>query len=482
MSKENGMRYERILFLNPPAESELGSTRPSVGIGVIAEYLARHEINYEVMDMRLGHNMNDVKELIQSFKPDLVGVSLFSHGYRHVYDFVCEVRKQNHQFDIIVGGPHVSLLRNDVLTDCEAIDFGVVMEGEETLLDLCKGEPVKEIKGLIHRENGKIVFNGERIFIEDLDSIPFPKYEKFELRKYIPEKYIVSTRGCPYQCIFCPNSLIIGNKMRFRSAENIVEEIGYWYEKGYRQFNFVDDNFTIRQSRVYEICDKIEKENFERLFLRCSNGIRADSVDYDLLARMKSVGFKHLCFGVEGGNDKILKILKKGENIQTIEAAIRDACELDYDVALFFVVGSPGETWDDVMDSARIAEKYPIMRASFYNLLPFPRTELFDWVGTNGYFVLEPEEYLNEFEKYDIQPVFETPELTKDQRVEAMQYLRKVEKRITRRAVERKLQWLPVLNSVVGYCFASNLLQGLLFSNSGFRKLAEWMRYKFYSQ
>lgn len=175
MNNKNGRVYRKVLFINPPTDSELGSSRPSLGIGIVAEYLKQYGIEYKVIDMRLGYNMVDVKSLIDSFNPDLVGLSVFSHGYKKTYKFISDVRLLGNDFDIVTGGPHLSVIRNDVLSECEAIDFGIVMEGEETLLELCQGKSPEGILGLIHRQSDKVVFNGDRPFIRDLDANPFPK-------------------------------------------------------------------------------------------------------------------------------------------------------------------------------------------------------------------------------------------------------------------------------------------------------------------
>ena len=166
---------------------------------------------------------------------------------------------------------------------------------------------------------------------------------------------MASSRGCPYKCIFCSVKAVAGGKLRVRSPENVIDEIEYWYQKGYRKFNFVDDNFTFYRDRVYKICDEIQRRGLKNLKFTCAGGIRADTVDHKLLARMKEVGFYYNAFGVEGGNDKVLKSIKKGEKMEQIRSAIKDACDLGYEVMLFFLVGSPGETWKDIEDSVAVA-------------------------------------------------------------------------------------------------------------------------------
>ena len=164
---------------------------------------------------------------------------------------------------------------------------------------------------------------------------------------------------------------------------------------GHRQFNFDDDNFNLVRQRVLDICDGIERAGLNDLVIRCSNGIRADRCDRELLARMKEVGFRYIAFGADAGNDRMLEVVKKGETIADIEQAVAAATDLGYDVKLLFVVGTPYETWEDVEDKVRLSRRYPIQDAHFYNIIPYPGTELFDWLKENDLFLMDPEEYLN---------------------------------------------------------------------------------------
>jgi anaerobic magnesium-protoporphyrin IX monomethyl ester cyclase len=333
-----------------------------------------------------------------------------------------------------------------------------------------------EIKGLIFRDNGNIVYNGQREYVTDLNQVSWPRYEKFELDKYIKEMTIYSSRGCPQKCIFCPNR-ILSPYFRPRSPKNIVDELEHWYQRGYRQFNFDDDNFNMIRERVFAICDEIERRGLKGLFLRCSNGIRADRVDREMLIRMREVGFRYIAFGVDAGNNRILKIVKKGETIEDIEQAIKDSCDLGYDVKLLFVVGTPYETREDVEDKVRLSQRYPIQEVHFYNTIPYPGTELYDWVNENDYFLKQPEEYLNNISCLTDVPVFETPELPKSERLKLYKYLAGVRKKIHRNAVRRIFK-----NKLVGipasYMLANSLVEKSFYQNTFFRGIVEGFRYR----
>lgn len=478
------MRFKKVLLINLPVKGAyLGTYRVLAGLGYLSECLSFQGIDNIVIDVGLGYSLRQVEKKIREWGPDLIGISMLTFGYKHNYLKINELKKNFPNIPIVVGGPHVSLLREKTLAECEGIDFGVVLEGEYILLELCEGKKVAKIAGLIYRDDAEIIYNGDRPFIEELDKIPFPRYEKFELHKYIREIPIITSRGCPFQCTYCAVRNVIGNRFRARSASNVVDEMEYWYHRGYRQFNFLDDNFTLIKRRVYEICDGIKKRGLKNLFLQCSNGVRADRVDRELLERMKDIGFRSLAFGVESGNDRILKRMKKAESVQTIEKAIKNACELEYDVALFFVVGTPGETIQEVWDSIRIAQKYPVMKVNFYNLVPYPRTELFDQIQEKGGFLQQPEEYLNNASPYSDKPIFKTQEFSLKDKEKIFIILRRIERTVMRKWIYGKLRpYVSYVAYPLSYIFVTPLVQKLLFNNRLFRKALEDSRFWIYTR
>lgn len=472
------MRYQRVLLVNPPSKGEWKGFRPHIGLGYIAEFLAENGIEYDVLDMNLGYKFRHLQKKIDTFKPDLMGMSLLTLEYKKFYKLISMVKTNNPRIKIVVGGPHVTIFKQQVMKDCAAIDYAITHEGEETLVELCKGELHEDkIKGLISRKDGYISYPGDRGFIMNLDKLPFPKYEEFDRNRYIPEVEIYSSRGCPHKCIFCPNRLL-SPIFRVRSPNHVVDEIEYWYKKGYRQFNFDDDNFNKDMARVYQICDEIERRNLKNLFMRCSNGIRADRVDRPLLARMKEVGFHYIAFGADAGNNKMLKLVKKGETIEDIDQALKNAYELGYDLKLLFVVGTPGETREDVEDKVRLAMKYPLNDVHFYNIIPYPGTELYDWIEENNRFLKKPEDYLNDVTFCEINPIFDTPELSVEKRIELFKYLEGVRKQVHKNAVRRALKKAPVLSFFAEHIVATDLFLGLFFKSFALRAFIDRFRYK----
>jgi len=473
------MPFKRVLLVNPAHPfAEWRGLSPHIGQAYLAQTLLENAIQYDVLDMNLGYKFKHLRQKIRDFRPDLIGISLISFGHKGIYSLASEIKMADPTTKIIVGGPHVTIMRGEVLKECSAIDYGVVSEGEATLKELCQGQlPETEIRGLISRNGVEIVYGGDREFVSDLDKIPWPQYKKFELEKYISEITIYSSRGCPHKCTFCPNR-IISPHFRPRSPKNVVDEIEYWYEKGRKQFNFDDDNFNFIKDRVFQICDEIERRGLKHLFLRCSNGIRADRVNREMLARMYEIGFRYLAFGVDGGNNRMLEIVKKGETIETIEQAIKDSCDLGYGVKLLFVVGTPYETRADVEDKVRLSEKYPIEEVHFYNLIPTPGTELYDWVKDNNLFLKDPEQYLNDASAFKNDPVFETPELPKGERIKLFRYLGKVRQQVHRNAIRRTFGRNEVLGSLASYIVVNSLFERLFYQSRYMRNVIETFRYR----
>jgi radical SAM superfamily enzyme YgiQ (UPF0313 family) len=468
------LKYNKILLIAPDYEkSRYGAYRPPAGLGYLSEALIQNEVAHEVIDMGLGYDYQYLKKYVDDYKPDLIGLSFMSIGYPGTYRLIKRIKDDFPEITICCGGPHISVLRETALEECPAIDYGFFMEGEESFLEFISGRSPIETNGLLFRKNGKVVSSGERPFITDLDAVPFPKYEKFELEKYIlKEISIITSRGCPARCIFCPVNLVIGKRMRFRSPVSVVDEIEYWLKRGY-QFYIADDNFTLKKDRVMKICDELAQRDLITANMKCLNGVRADKVDKELLTRMKEVGFTTLAFGVESGSERILKTIQKGETLREIQAAVQIACDLGYDVTLFFIVGSPGETLEDVKKSIKFAESFSIADVRFYNLIPFPRTKLYEWTAKEDYLLYEMQDYLGDLSAWSDIPVFETPEFSKEDRKKAFEMCSRARKNILRKNIERKLSKFGFLSRLGGYIFINDKVQHLLLNNRMIRRLAE---------
>lgn len=474
------MRYKKVFILNAAYEDNYFDLQPELtcGLGYIAEALKGEGVEYDVMDLDLGYSFEDLTERVRSFEPELIGISLMSLGYKKNYEIIRRIKREFPFVDLIAGGPHLSALKEEVLEECKEIDLGVVREGELAMVELCKGNDLESIKGVLHRKDGEVVYTGDREFLSDLDFLLFPKYEKFEMKKY-PEVRrdrrhsipILTSRGCPYSCTFCSAHLSIGKKFRYRSISNVVDEIEYWHQQNEKDFMINDDNFTLLKERVYEVCDEIKRRKLSGLKFACNTGVRADRVDKDMLRRMKDVGFWRLTFGVEAGNNKILRNIKKAEKIESIERAIREACELGFIVELSFLIGSPGETWSDIQDGVDLALRYPISVVEWNHIVPYPKTELHDWLKERNYLLEDYQDFLNLGSRRRNSPLFITPELSLKERKKVWKYTRKIMRKITVRNIKRRLERLGILGSVIAHAYGNFLLRNLFIGNEIVRKV-----------
>jgi radical SAM superfamily enzyme YgiQ (UPF0313 family) len=432
-------RFDKFLLVIPPFYSQnvaYWTTFPA-GAGYISEYLTSNNIENDIIDMRIDQDEEVLFKKIVSYKPDLIGFQVLTYRCDLAFSLINKI-KERFDINIVIGGPHVSAERSDCLKESLA-DFAIKMEGEVTLLELINGIKLEDIKGLIYRKESNIIENEDRPVIINLDSIPFPKYCKFELEKYDKSIPIVTSRGCPYSCTFCTVKLTMGKKFRFRTPENIVEEIDFWYQRGYKRFNILDDNFTLITERVLKFCKLMNEKNYKDIDLALPNGIRADRISKELLLMMKGSGFKLFGIGVESGDELILKNINKGESLESIEKAIALGTSMNFDVELFFTIGNQGETKDTVEKSFNLALKYPVADVKFFNVVPFPHTDLYDWVKVNGKLRNDFRKALIFQEAYKGEPFFSTPELSFEDRVELLERARKLRNIVLRKNMSKKL-------------------------------------------
>ncbi len=405
----------KILLLVPDVTGQMGRPAyPHIGLSYITSYLTSQRHSVIPIDLRVS-SFKYVKEYLKTCNIDFIGVTSSDLGYKKAYELISKLKKLTNA-KIVIGGPHVSTNKAKVLEQCEA-DYAIKGEGEETFSELCAGFPVDQIKGLIwNDEYGIAQENPDRPPITDLDALPFPAYDKFHSSNYsLSEMPIVTSRGCPFFCIYCAVHCIMGYRFRPRSPENVVAEIKHWVAKGHTHFQFTDDNFTFDMDRAKRICDLIIQEQL-KIKWNVRNGIRVDKVDKELLQKMKDSGCYFVFFGMESGSQTILKKIKKGITIDQIRNAVALTKEVGLPAGGTFMIGHPDETYKDFEMSLSLAKSLELDECRFYNVIPYPGTELFDWIKNHGRFILQPEDYLNTITSWNNKPVFETPYFTEKER------------------------------------------------------------------
>ena len=394
----------RVLLINSPTGKDIArgftSTQYPLSLASLGTYLENKGIDvvmfdFCVMDFDKEWFINSLDKI----RPDFVGVSCMTPTVNNGYKLIKIVKEYNPKIVSIMGGCHTTALPKQSLEEFPLVDFVVVGEGEytteEAISRIKSGKSLKGVKGIAHRVNGKIIVEENRELIADLDSMPFPKrdfvdislYKKTHVKRGISRKFmniaeIMTSRGCPNACIFCATHIAYGFKVRFRSAEKIIEEIRM-IVRDYKvnHITILDDTFTLKKSLVYTICDE-----FKRLGLTWDCDTRVNFVTSDLLKKMKESGCIKVLFGIESGSDRMLKLIKKGITIEKVKKAYKWANEagIKYIEAAFIVGAHPSETKDELMQSIKLAKQIKAGLIYVGVVVPFPGTELYQIMKDNN--------------------------------------------------------------------------------------------------
>jgi radical SAM superfamily enzyme YgiQ (UPF0313 family) len=392
---------------------------PHIGIGYMMSVLEEkgHECFY--LDLKL-----DRLSSLEPFSPDLVGISVTSPSYNEDIR-IADAIKTNSSPKIVVGGPHVDFALGDVLK-VKAIDYAVYGEGENTITDLVTAlennslDDLSQINGLIFRREGKVVVNPPRPWIQSLDSLPFPAHHNF--RKYRYGRYpLLTNRGCPFNCVYCPIGIIWGRKVRSRSAQNIVEEIEFILKKwGKKPFVTLDDTFNVDINRAKEFCHLLIERRLN-ISWSCWS-FRADNVDQELAYLLARSGCTTVSIGIESANPEILRNIKKGETIEDISRGIKYLKTAGIEVHGNFMIGNPGDNLETTKESIRYAKKQRLDAFDFHLALPYPGTELWNYAEKEGRFISKDYTRFNLLTGI---PMFETDAFPIEDRKEGFRLARK---------------------------------------------------------
>lgn len=341
----------------------------------ILSYLGENGIDGDFLDRNAEPTKN-----VDYIPYDIIGFSANVNNIRMSLATARQIKRIKPDVKIVFGGPFASSYPQ-LLMEESCIDAAVVGEGEETFYEYVTRKERKDILGLYTRENGTVKFNGNRPWIKDLDSLPFPSLPKLKIQNYTsifskaaPLSYIITTRGCPYLCTFCFHNM--GKKWRARSPENVVDEIEWQVNAlGIKEIGIVDDNFTLNRGRVIDICDEIIRRKI-KVKLQFSNGVRADCVDDEMMERLSEAGLWVINFAPESGSAQTVGRLKKGLKGDDIKKAIGIAKKYGVATELFLMVGFPWETREDYKQTLALPYELDVDFISLHRYIPFPGTQL----------------------------------------------------------------------------------------------------------
>jgi len=369
----------KVLFVYPPTQIKFGKSKlsPPLGVLYLASVVEKAGHDIKVVDMRVkDEKPEEVRRYVNSFRPDVVGISGITTDYPFCLRMATAFKKFKPGVINIMGGPHVTFTAEEVLEKNKDVDIIVRGEGEDTFIRLLKAfsqaSSLNSVEGITFRYKGKITSTKQRPYIDDLDKLPSPARHLVPLKDY---EYIsiITSRGCPYQCTFCSTRLMWGPRYRTRSPFKIVDEMQNISERlGFRRITLEDDNFTFDQARAKEICNEIIKR---KLDVNWSCSTRVDNFDRDLLCMMKKAGCDEIYLGIESGSQKTLNMVKKDLSVDTIRRGIKILKKEDIEFTASFIIGFPWETEEDIRETLRFATEVNAKRVQFHFPVPYPGTE-----------------------------------------------------------------------------------------------------------
>jgi len=367
----------RVAVIAPPYPLE-EAPAPPLGVTYVAAAFEAAGADVRIFDYIVSrYTPEKLQAQIDEFRPDVLGATSVTLNFPGAAQIVCEAKRYRPSLITMMGGPHVSFDAERTLHDYPGIDLIVAGEGEGTIVELmaddCRRAGWGKIPGLFFRLNDRIVSTGRRPFLENLDNLPLPARHLLPLSRYQALGYpisIITSRGCPYSCIFCLGRRMVGSRVRLRNPERVVDEIEGILAYGIDRINVADDLFVSSRGQVTEVCNEILRRHLQ---FGWSAFARVNTVDLETLRLMREAGCDSVSFGVETGNREMLKRIRKGITLEQVRHAVNLCRQAGIIAHTSFIVGLPGET----QDTLRETEKFAAGLGSLYGyhfLSPFPGT------------------------------------------------------------------------------------------------------------
>ena len=443
----------------PSVVDEETGAYPPLGLLYVAAYLEQHSSHQvEILDCILERfNQEQIEAEIRQRKPDAVGISVTTFTLIDAIQTAKTVKKVDPSIVVILGGPHVYIYPKETL-EIPEVDFVVLGEGEIIFTELVnaleqelplplregRGEGInnpplptgegwgegknkdwyENIPGIGFRHNNEIIITPLRPLNQNLDDLPFPARRLLPWQRYYtvlahktPITTMMTSRGCPMKCIFCDRPHL-GKQFRYRSAESVVQEMQLCEEMGIGEIFIYDDTFSINRQRVLDICRlKIERK------LRIGWDIRAhiNTITEEMLDALAAAGCLRIHYGVESGNQEIIKVIRKGIDLEKTKHIFKQTQKRGIDTLGYFMIGNPSETREQALETIAFAKS---LAADYIHLsvcTPFPATELYQLGFERGIFT---EDYWREFARNpqpDFVPRLWEEYLTRDELIDLMQ-------------------------------------------------------------
>jgi len=421
----NSMKIRRILLIRPGARFSRMAFAQPLGLLYLVSVLRRDfpgEFEIELVEQALENlNLDQMRDRIQRFDPDLIGFSCLSVEAEEMHR-VAKVAKQLKPGCLtVLGGPHATVFLDYALNDPN-LDLVVLNEGEVTFPELLRAlredRPLDQVAGIAFKREGRLVQTPTREHVPELDAIPFPAWDLIDFERYVvhismnaysaapPWAILFTSRACPYQCTYCHN--IFGKKVRYRSVENVMAEIELLTRTyGVRELHIVDDIFNLDLERAKRICDEIVARGIQ-VKLAFPNGLRGDHMDRELIRKLKSAGCYSITYAVETASPRLQKLIKKNLNLDRVRQAIAWTYQEGIIPQAFLMLGFPGETLEEMKMTVDYTVNSKLLRVFFFAVVVYPRTGLFEWAKQEY-----PQFDFSRWNLFDLRYWAETPFYTK---------------------------------------------------------------------
>lgn len=375
---------KKVFLINPPLYYSQGRPRaidvsvPPLGILYLASYISGYSNDFKVQVVDAAAeelSLTDLNEKIRRANPLVVGITSMTAQLQGAVELAGFLKRYTPKINIFLGGPHLSADPDFINRFKGIFDYGIVGEGEKTFLNsLIKISRQKKIARL---QKGEV--------IEDLDTIPFPAKGLIKREKYSRRQSMMFSRGCPYNCYYCSRPSI-SRKVRYRTAQNLIEEIKSVYQDCQGQIDFQDDTLTLNRERVLEFCREVLRNDL-KLDWRCN--ARIDLVDQELLSAMSQAGCKLIHFGIEAGNEEVRrKTVNKGSFTNKQIYRVFNLCRKSkINIGAYYMLGHPGETRKELNETKKMIFDSKIDLLGLSIPTPFP--------GSNLYKIAEKRKIIN---------------------------------------------------------------------------------------
>lgn len=406
----------KILFINPSLRPDSPKCIPNVGLAYVASAVERAGIDLEIIDIDANrYTEEQVEKQIRTKKYDAVGIGTLSSAYRWTKNITNVIKTHKPNVPIIVGnilGTSIPKL----LLERTYVDIACLGEGDETVVDIIsafdKGLPLDSVNGIMYKNSNEIVETSPRALIGNIDDIPFPNYDLFDMEIYLekskwhvaspdqlgmPFENIVAmpvntTRGCPYRCTFCFNAFQ-SDKFRLRSPANIIAEIELWKTKyGVNFVNFWDELTFFHRKQTEKFVDLMNEKNINIHWIASCRSELLKKDDNCLAEKLRNAGCHGLTFALENANEEIRRAMNKRNSVEGFINQCRILKQAGINTYNTVIFGYPQETSETIAETFNVLAKcndYP----SVGYLLPLPGTPMFDYAIEHGY-IKDVEDYL----------------------------------------------------------------------------------------